>query len=234
MRALARSRIFSLAKCWAMSASARCCRASALVMFPLHGYTKTGDRDLRRSAEGNRLTDVRRVVAGGLVVHRHVLRGVAIGRVVRWHCLGDGVRADQQTVDARFSVSAYTEPKAWALGSVLLLFCWLRPSEPNRRSSVDHGSITIVQWTVVGASTPVTVREVSQPVAGVSLPVPVVLSQVIVADVSPEPPSRKFTWMSDSGGSVNVTTAAPVGGVSVQLVPVTTVTVSGPGSVGSP
>jgi hypothetical protein len=71
----------------------------------------------------------------------------------------------------------------------------------------------------------VTVREVSQPDVGVLSPVPVVLSQVIVADVSPEPPSRKFTWMSDSGGSVNVTTPDPVGRLLVQLVPLTTVAV---------
>lgn len=38
-------------------------------LIPLHGYTKTGDRDLRRAADGNRLTYVRRVVAVGLVVH---------------------------------------------------------------------------------------------------------------------------------------------------------------------
>jgi hypothetical protein len=30
-------------------------------------------------------------------------------------------------------------------------------------------------------------------------PVPVVLSHEIVAEVSPDPPSRKFTWMSESG-----------------------------------
>ena len=92
----------------------------------------------------------------------------------------------------------------------------------------------MVQWTVVGASIPVTVRDVSQPLAAVLSPVPVVLSQVIVADVSPEPPSRKFTWMSDNGGSVNVTTADPLGRLSVQLVPFTTVAVKGPGFTGSP
>ena len=58
----------------------------------------------------------------------------------------------------------------------------------------------IVQWTVVGAWMPVTVAVVSQPVAFVVSVVPVVLSQLIVPDVTLEPPSRKLTWMSESGG----------------------------------
>ena len=63
--------------------------------------------------------------------------------------------------------------------------------------ALDHGLITMVQWMVVGASIPVTVREVSQPFAAVSSPVPVVLSQVILADVSNEP-----RW--DAAGSLAI------------------------------
>jgi hypothetical protein len=68
---------------------------------------------------------------------------------------------------------------------------------------------------------------VSQPVAGVMLVVPVVVSQLIVALVSPDPPSRKLTWMSESGGFVKATTPVPVGRLVVQLVPwVATTTMS--------
>jgi hypothetical protein len=57
-------------------------------------------------------------------------------------------------------------------------------------------------------------------------PVVPVLSHVIeVALVSPEAPSRKITWISATGGFVNVTTPVPVGRLSVQFVPVTTVAV---------
>ena len=70
--------------------------------------------------------------------------------------------------------------------------------------SLNYGSMTIVQWTVVGAFTPLTVSVLSHPVAVVALDVPLALSQVIdVADVTPEPPSLKLTWMFDSGESVN-------------------------------
>src|SRR5262249_13315019 len=84
-----------------------------------------------------------------------------------------------------------------------------RLSRPVVPSSLIYGSMTMVQVMVVvagetvGTFTPVTVVEVSQPVAGELDVVPVALLQVIVADVAPEPPSRKFTWMSDSGVSVN-------------------------------
>jgi hypothetical protein len=78
------------------------------------------------------------------------------------------------------------------------------------------GSIEMSSW----------VTESSQPEAGVVSAVVPVLAQVIdVALVSPEPPSRKLTWMSASGVLVNVTTPAPVGWLSVQFVPVTTVAV---------
>jgi hypothetical protein len=49
--------------------------------------------------------------------------------------------------------------------------------------------------------------------------VPVVLSQLIVALVSPDPPSRKLTWMSESGGLVKAMTPVPVGTLDVQFVP---------------
>ncbi len=83
--------------------------------------------------------------------------------------------------------------------------------------------MTMVQVTVVGACTPVTVREVSQPVAGVLSPVPVVLSQVIVPLVSPEPPSRKFTWMSAVGVSVKEV-VSPTYGLSLHSALLSTVT----------
>ena len=92
-----------------------------------------------------------------------------------------------------------------------------------------YGSITIVQVTVRGEGSiamPSCVTESSQPVAGVVLGAVPVSAQVIdVALVSPEPPSRKFTWISASGAFVKVTTAAPVGWLSVQFVPATTVAV---------
>ena len=70
------------------------------------------------------------------------------------------------------------------------------------------------------------VTESSQPVAGVvSAVVPVLAQAIDVALVSPEPPSRKLTWMSASGALVNVTTPVPVGWLSVQFVPLTTVAV---------
>jgi hypothetical protein len=72
------------------------------------------------------------------------------------------------------------------------------------------------------------VTESSQPVAAVVLAVVPVLEQDIEpvggsTFVSPEPPSRKFTWMSASGGLMKVTLFASVGWSVVQLVPVTTV-----------
>src|SRR5262249_1022073 len=69
------------------------------------------------------------------------------------------------------------------------------------------------QWTVVRPlpSPFVTVSEVSQPVAGVVDEVPVVLSQLIVADVAPDPPSRKLTWKSESGVSAKLTVEPPKG-----------------------
>ena len=73
---------------------------------------------------------------------------------------------------------------------------------------LGYGSITIVQWTVVGAWMPVTVSVSSHPVVSPVSEVPVVLSQEIVADVAPEPPSRKRTWMSDFGVSVAVNVAS--------------------------
>src|SRR5215211_2057921 len=70
------------------------------------------------------------------------------------------------------------------------------------------------------------VLEVSQSVAAVlSAVTPVLLQLIDVALVSPEPPSRKLTWTSASGALVNVTTPLPVGWLSVQFVPVTTVAV---------
>src|SRR3954471_9472047 len=88
--------------------------------------------------------------------------------------------------------------------------------------------MTMVQMTVIGDGStlmPVTVVEASQPAAAVLEVVPVELSQVIdVADVSSEPPSRKFTWMSERGGSVNVAVAPAPGRLLPQSVPLATVT----------
>src|SRR5437879_4967100 len=89
---------------------------------------------------------------------------------------------------------------------------------------MGYGSIVIVHVTTVGAATFVTVRDVSHPVAAVLSPVPVVLSQLMVADVSVDPPSRKLTWMSESGALVKVAVAAAAGLGLVQLVPLATVT----------
>src|SRR4029450_3876643 len=91
---------------------------------------------------------------------------------------------------------------------------------------LGEGSIGMSSW----------VTESSQPVAGVRSGVLAALAHVIdVALVSPEPPSRKLTWMSASGALVNVATAVPVGWLSVPLVPLTTVTVCGaPGASSYP
>ena len=86
-----------------------------------------------------------------------------------------------------------------------------------------YGSMVIVQVIVVGALMPVTVLLVSQPEATVLLPVPVALSQLIVADVVPEPPSRKLTWMSDVGVSLNEV-ASPTYGESEHVALLSTVT----------
>ena len=54
--------------------------------------------------------------------------------------------------------------------------------------------------------------EFSKPVAGVvSAVVPVLAQTIDVALVSPEPPSLKLTWMSASGGLVNVAELATLG-----------------------
>src|SRR5437879_1760 len=82
--------------------------------------------------------------------------------------------------------------------------------------------MVMVQWMTAG-ETPVTLFDVSQPVAGVVEPVPSALSQVIVALVSPDPPSRKLTWISESGGLVK-TAAVAVGSLAPQSVPFETVT----------
>jgi hypothetical protein len=82
----------------------------------------------------------------------------------------------------------------------------------------------MVQVTVVEPSMPVSVSVVSQLFSVEVSWVPVVLSQEIVALVSPEPPSRKLTWMSESGGLWNVAVALAAGRLSVQLVPFATVT----------
>ena len=75
------------------------------------------------------------------------------------------------------------------------------------------------------------VTEASQPPAGVVSAVSRGCAQpaqsIDVRLVSPEPPSRKLTWMSASGTLTNVATAVPVGSLSVQFVPATTVTVVG-------
>src|SRR5437773_12473839 len=74
--------------------------------------------------------------------------------------------------------------------------------------------------------TPVTVWVLSQPVVFASDGVPVALLQVIPAApsfVSVDPPSRKRTWMSESGGSVKVAVAPEPGRLVVQFVPLDTV-----------
>ena len=76
---------------------------------------------------------------------------------------------------------------------------------------------------------PVTVVVSSQPVVPVVLVVPVELSQLIVADVTPEPPSRNRTWMSAVGVSVNEV-VSPTYGSTLQLVLVSTPTVWPDGS----
>jgi hypothetical protein len=87
--------------------------------------------------------------------------------------------------------------------------------------------MTMVQVTVRGDGSIAMsscVTDTSQPVAGVvSGDVPVLLHTIDVALVSPDPPSRKLTWISASGALVNVTTPAPVGWLLVQYVPLTTV-----------
>jgi len=107
-------------------------------------------------------------------------------------------------------------------GRVLRCGPWIRTT---------YGSITIVQTMVNGDGlilTPVTVRVSPtgggtrpQPAVSVVDDVPLVpLSQVIdVALVSPEPPSRNRTWMSESGALVNVALFAAVGWLFVQFVP---------------
>src|SRR5437879_1871278 len=87
----------------------------------------------------------------------------------------------------------------------------------------------IVQVTVIVDEvtlTPVTVWVLSQPVVFVLSEVPVALLQVIPAApsfVSVDPPSRKRTWMSESGGSVKVAVAPEPGRLVVQFVPLATV-----------
>ena len=65
------------------------------------------------------------------------------------------------------------------------------------------------------------VLDVNQPVGGVVESGGSRGLQLIVALVSPEPPSLKLTWRSYSGEFVNVTTPVPVGRFVVQLVPLT-------------
>jgi hypothetical protein len=73
----------------------------------------------------------------------------------------------------------------------------LSPTLSRFTPFLAYGSITTVQVIVRGdGSIEISswVTESSQPVAGVVLGVVPVLSQVIeVGDVSPDPPSRKFT-----------------------------------------
>src|SRR5829696_5549065 len=72
------------------------------------------------------------------------------------------------------------------------------------------------------------VAESSQPggavvLDGVMLEPPCGWQLMLVTSVSPDPPSRKLTWMSASGGSTKVKRPPVVGRLSPQLVPVTTV-----------
>jgi hypothetical protein len=89
------------------------------------------------------------------------------------------------------------------------------------------GSITTVHVYVSGTRS-VFVSDVSQPEMGVPSFDPISPSiestQSIVALVSPEPPSRKLTWMSASGGLWKVAVAPAPGGVVPQPVPFATVT----------